>query len=159
MKYFADGLAFSLLQFAEQMDNKAAAENLKEFQRQEDTMEGEYEFCQRDLPQNHFPRGEHRASQERPGIYSKFHTKVYLGDAFDKDNYKIASNTSFTKLGSRARCLWCSRVNRVDHRTKICCVDCRVGFCPLSIGCSCWLLHVRNNGPPATKRVNKRLRK
>ena len=57
------------------------------------------------------------------------------------------------KNGKQLRCLWCSRVNLVERKTTLKCLECGKGFCrDENNGLSCWSHHVALGGIPAAPR-------
>ena len=156
---FANHMAFALLKRAEKWDNEAARQNQANFEAREKLLAGTYEFEQSNIPPASFPRGGDRETQSRCGIFEKFHTKIYLKSKNEEPSHVASPSTrnmgSISKVSSRARCMWCSRVRNIDHRTKLCCVECGVGFCEPHTGQLCWAQHVRNNGLPPHKKQRK----
>ena len=49
-------------------------------------------------------------------------------------------------------CVWCYRVDGIERKTTMRCIECGVGFCAPQTGSKCWENHVRNEGPPDLKR-------
>ena len=76
IKHFADEMAFALLRRAQQLEDESARESLRTLEKKEKEMQGEYEFCQADLPDTLYPSGEHRETQKRCGVYEKFHSNT-----------------------------------------------------------------------------------
>ena len=67
----------------------------------------------------------------------------------------LAVSGTHTKERSskQLRCIWCSRVNLMNRKTHIVCVECGRGFCRDS----CWSHHVAYGGvPPLPKRGTKK---
>ena len=78
-----------------------------------------------------------------------------LGEIMGEDNQQTVYNTGFNRVAARVLCIWCSGTRNINQWTKICCAKCGVGFCHPATGRLCWWLHVRNNGPPVVKRLQK----
>ena len=154
IKHFADRVAFDLLQRAQVFFEKDMEDTQEKFENAERKLEGTYEFAQSDIPPTAAPSAEDRLMAWKEGINKKFHTQVQLGG---RDG-AIMTKTTQIKRPSQARCMWWSRVHREDHRTKLFCLNCGVGFCAPSSGRNCWSQHVRNNGPPV-KKAEKKARK
>ena len=64
------------------------------------------------------------------------------------------------KNGKQLRCLWCSRVNLVERKIILKCLECGRGFCrDENNGLSCWSHHVALGGiPGAPKRGTKKMK-
>ena len=151
---FADELSFVLLKKVEKKENKGSKTNVPKLSKYKLEITGTYEFCQSDLPKIISPQGEHRESQLRCGIHEKFHTKVNLGGkSEDKPHTRSKQCETKVPFGNQVRCI--SHVNHIDKRTRLWCKECRVGFCAPATGRMCWSLHVRNDGPPPSKRAHK----
>ena len=71
--------------------------------KEEDTIKGEYELCQRNFPFLQYPRGEQREALEQPGVFAKVHTQVHLGEKMDKDTNQTIHDTSFNRVAARVR--------------------------------------------------------
>ena len=58
------------------------------------------------------------------------------------------------KKGKQLRCMWCSRVNLVDRKTTLKCLECGKGFCrDKNNGLSCWSHHVALGGGPKASKI------
>ena len=61
--------------------------------------------------------------------------------------------------GRQLRCIWCSRVNLIERKCTLQCLECNKGFCRDDQGNSCWSLHVAHGGVPASPKRGTRKRK
>ena len=61
--------------------------------------------------------------------------------------------------GKQLRCIWCSRVNLVEQKCSLACIECRKGFCSDSTGHLCWSLHVAYGGVPVLPKKGSKKRK
>ena len=61
----------------------------------------------------------------------------------------------FLKGGKQVRCIWCSRVNLVEKKTTLKCLECGKGFCRNH----CWSHHVAHGGVPAAPKYGTKKRK
>ena len=62
----------------------------------------------------------------------------------------------FLKNKKQVRCIWCSRVNLVEKKTTMKCLECDVGFCRDG---SCWSHHVALGGIPRAPKKGTKKRK
>ena len=152
---FADRMAFALIKKSQDIEDEQAKKHVEQLKKDEMDMNGTYKFHQFDIQYDIKPQGEHKESQDRCGIFKKYHTKIYLKGKLDVPEMTTRSKGEFCKVAMQARCLWCSRVHYEDHRTTLCCVECGVGFCAPTSGRNCWAQHVRNNGLPPRKKAQK----
>ena len=64
------------------------------------------------------------------------------------------------KKGKQLRCMWCSRVNLIERKTTLKCLECGKGFCrDENNGLSCWSHHVALGGVPKSPRYGTKKRK
>ena len=57
---------------------------------------------------------------------------------------------NYCQTGKQVRCIWCSRVGLIEHKTSMRCKQCTRGFCRDRNGASCWSTHIAYGGiPPA----------
>ena len=71
-------------------------------------------------------------------IHRGEHTRVYL------------------KNKKQVRCIWCSRVDLIEKKTTMKCLECDFGFCRAG---SCWSHHVALDGVPAAPKKGTKKRK
>lgn len=102
------------------------------------------------------PQGEQMENPILPGTRDKYHTKAYLHKQcplVDGTGAPLKMPQKIKKNAKQARCIWCSRVDGIDHRSRLICVECGYGFCDFkTTNRNCWALHVRHNGPPPARR-------
>ena len=72
----------------------------------------------------------------------------------------ISHTKVLLEKGKQLRCLWCSRVNLVERKTTLKCLECGKGFCrDENNGLTCWSHHVALGGiPAAPKRGTKKMK-
>ena len=61
----------------------------------------------------------------------------------------------FLKGGKQLRCIWCSRVNLIERKTTLRCLECNKGFCRNH----CWSHHVAHGGAPVAPKYGTKKRK
>ena len=78
--------------------------------------------------------------------------------SLSQEEIKYVSSHTRVLLGKKqVRCVWCSRVNLVDRKTTMKCLECDKGFCRDNSGRACWSHHVAMGAcPVAPERGRKR---
>ena len=60
------------------------------------------------------------------------------------------------KKGKQLQCMWCSRVNLIEQKTTLKCLECGKGFCrDKNNGLSCWSHHVALGGSQSLQNMEQ----
>ena len=95
--------------------------------------------------------------QDVPVMNDSFSLESNPSSLSHEENRHKSSHTRVLLGKKQVRCVWCSRVNLVDRKTTMKCLECDKGFCRDNSGRACWSHHVAMGAcPVAPERGRKR---
>lgn len=65
-----------------------------------------------------------------------------------KDEQRLDHEKVVLPKGKQVRCIWCSRVDLIERKTTMKCMQCDMGFCRDCTGRDCWAKHLALGGVP-----------
>lgn len=105
-------------------------------------------------------------TESKDGVSSQICTEVSNIQVENDSISSLASEqilyTHHTKSklpsGKQLQCIWCSRVNLIEQKCFLTCIECGKGFCSDNTGRPFWSLHVAHGEVPAPPKKGSKKR-